>query len=99
MKHTAFSNYQKGNWSLLLLPVVAAAPFNALPTPSYAAPAVPQKAGKAVLAPPAVTLPFTFKCPDCDMNITIKTVADWKKDCLTCACGKTNLGCYHDRKK
>jgi len=33
------------------------------------------------------------------MNITIKTVADWKKDCLTCACGKTNLGCYHDRKK
>ena len=99
MKHTAFSNYQKGNWSLLLLPMVAATIFSAVPTPSYAAPAAHPKAAKAVSSLPAAALPYTFKCPHCGLNITIKSPADWNKDCMTCACGKSNLGCYRDIKK
>ena len=85
----------------LLLPLVALSLVPGLSSPSYAestkAPAKDAKAAKT--AAPDVVLPYTFVCPDCGMKITIKTPADWNKDCLTCACNKTNLGCYHDKKK
>lgn len=49
---------------------------------------------KTAKALPDVKLPFTFTCQHCGLKITIKTVADWSKDCSMCACGVTNLGCY-----
>jgi hypothetical protein len=57
------------------------------------------KTATAAKTAPDVTLPYTFTCPHCGMKITIKTAADWNKSCQTCACGKTNLGCYNDIKK
>ena len=93
MKLSAFST----RW--LLVPLGALALTAALPSLSAAAPASSTKTAKAALVAPDVKLPYSFTCPDCGMKITIKTPADWNKDCLTCACNKTNLGCYHDKKK
>ena len=87
----------------LLLVSLAALSFFTLSLPaSYAGPVPSGKALKAVKSAsglPSVTLPYTFVCPDCGLKITIKAQADWKKDCPVCACGKTSLSCYHDRKK
>jgi len=70
--------------------------------PSYAGHPTARKSSApaaASQAAPNFPLPYTFTCPHCSMKITIKTPADWNKDCLTCACGVSNLGCYHEKKK
>lgn len=84
--------------TLLTLPLVAVSLVAGTMVPSNAS-GKPTPNSAAAKAPPSVTLPYTFECPHCNMKITVKTLADWKKDCQTCACGTTNLGCYHEKKK
>ncbi len=85
---------------LTLLIVLALAPMTVA---AYAAPNVSNGNDKtgpsAKPGLPNVQLPYTFTCPHCNMKITIKTQADWTKDCFMCACGETNLGCYNDSQK
>ena len=83
---------------LLTLPLIAASLLAVTMLPS-AASGKPTPMSASSKVPPTVSLPYTFECPHCNMKITIKTPADWKKDCLTCACGTTNLGCYREKKK
>ena len=98
MKMTPFSPSRQRGLSLLTLPLVAVSLLAVTTTPSFAS-GKPTQRSAAPKLPPIVSLPYTFECPHCNMKITIKTPADWKKDCLTCACGTTNLGCYHEKKK
>jgi len=85
---------------LTLLIVVALVPAT---TGAFAAPNVGNGTTKtgpsAKPGLPDMQLPFTFTCPHCNMKITIKTQADWTKDCFMCACGETNLNCYNDSLK
>ncbi len=109
MKRMRLSQSKNGSRSLLLIPLAAVSLLAVMAIPSYAghhpagksplSAAKPVKPGAASQAAPDVPLPFTFTCPHCSMKITIKTAADWNKDCLTCACGVSNLGCYHEKKK
>ena len=62
-------------------------------------PAPKAAAAKTAKTTPDVKLPFTFNCQHCQMKITIKTAADWSKDCGPCACGVSNLECYKQPKK
>jgi hypothetical protein len=66
---------------------------------SQTAPAPSASTASKTPAIPDVTLPFTFTCPHCSMQITIKTKADWTKSCPDCACGVNNIGCYNDSLK
>ncbi len=101
MKLNASHTGRNRSRSLLLVPLAALSLLTLALTASYAGPVPPGKAAKSAKTTPAlpsVTLPYTFVCPDCGLKITIKTAADWKKDCPVCACGKTSLSCYHDIK-
>ena len=93
MKLNAFSTLT------LLVPVAALALVTGLSAPSFAGHPASGAIAKVAHTPPAVALPYTFICPHCGIKITIKTAADWNKDCNSCACGKTNLGCYFEKKK
>lgn len=100
VKLNATSIVRKGGRSLWLVPLAVAATLIGGMAPTYAGPvASSPKAAKSKTEAPKVTLPFTFTCPHCSMKITVKTPADWNKDCLTCACGVSNLGCYNETKK
>lgn len=100
MKLTLFTARRPAGRSFWLVPLAAMVVFTAGVLPSTAAPAASHEAAKsgAAQTAPVVTLPYSFICPHCGLKITIKTASDWNKDCATCACDKTNLGCYHEKK-
>jgi hypothetical protein len=99
MKTTTFSQSRTGHRPLWFVPLAAMSLLAAMSIPAYAKDDAGKPAKAASQTAPDVTLPYTFKCPHCSMKITIKTPADWNKDCLTCACGVSNLGCYNETKK
>ena len=49
--------------------------------------------------PKAEKLPVTYVCKHCNIKMTVKNQADYKKKCWVCPCKTTALACKPDDKK